>query len=32
MPVALTAELVDEYMGSILEAAKTGDLNLIKSL
>ena len=32
MPVPLTAELVDEYMGSILKAAETGDLNLIKSL
>jgi alcohol dehydrogenase len=32
MPVPLTAELVDEYMGSILFAAKTGELNLIKTL
>ena len=31
MPVALTAEAVDEYMGPILESAKTGDLSLIKS-
>ena len=32
MPVPLTADKVDEYMGSILKAAQTGDLNLIKSL
>ncbi len=32
MPVPLTAELVDEYMGSILEAARTGDLETIKNL
>jgi alcohol dehydrogenase len=32
MPVPLTAELVDEYMGSILSAAETGDLEIIKSL
>ncbi|MBL7007202.1 MAG: iron-containing alcohol dehydrogenase [Spirochaetia bacterium] len=31
MPVALTADEVDEYMGPILEAAKTGDLSLIKN-
>ncbi len=30
MPVPLTAELVDEYMGPVLRAAATGDLNLIK--
>ncbi len=29
MPVALTAETVDPYMGPILQAAKTGDLDLI---
>ena len=28
MPVPMTAETVDEYMGPILLAAKTGDLNL----
>ncbi|OGV70439.1 MAG: hypothetical protein A3K19_12675 [Lentisphaerae bacterium RIFOXYB12_FULL_65_16] len=32
MPVALTADLVDEYMGLVLEAAKTGDLGLIRNL
>ena len=30
MPVPLTAELVDEYMGPILRAAVTGDFSLIK--
>ena len=32
MPVPLTAELVDEYMGPVLEAAKTGDLSVIRNL
>jgi alcohol dehydrogenase len=32
MPVPLTAEMVDEYMGPILEAAKTGDLGLIRNV
>jgi alcohol dehydrogenase class IV len=32
MPVPLTAETVDEYMGPILEAARTGDLSLIKNV
>lgn len=32
MPVPLTAELVDEYMGSILQAARTGDLTGVKNL
>jgi len=32
MPVPMTVEMVDEYMGSILEAAKTGDLSLIKNV
>lgn len=32
MPVALTAETVDEYMGPILQAAKTGDLAIIKNV
>ena len=32
MPVPLTAEQIDEYMGPILQAAKTGDLSLIKNL
>ncbi|HHH75404.1 MAG TPA: iron-containing alcohol dehydrogenase, partial [Phycisphaerae bacterium] len=31
MPVPLSADTVDEYMGPILQAAKTGDLNLIKT-
>ena len=30
MPVPLTAEHVDTYMGPILQAAKTGDFGLIK--
>jgi alcohol dehydrogenase len=32
MPVPLSAALVDEYMTPILEAAKTGDFNLIKNM
>jgi len=32
MPVPLTAELVDDYMGPILQAAQTGNLELIKTL
>jgi len=32
MPVSLNASLVDEYMGPILEAAKTGNFDLIKML
>ena len=32
MPVPLTAEMVDEYMGPILQAAKTGNLDLIKNV
>jgi len=32
MPVPLTAELVDEYMGSVLAAAETGKLEEIKTL
>lgn len=31
MPVSLTAEMVDEYMGPILQAARTGDLTTIKN-
>lgn len=31
MPVPMTAEMVDEYMAPILEAAKTGNLSLIKN-
>ncbi len=32
MPVPLTAEMVDEYMGSVLEAARDGNLNAIKNV
>ena len=32
MPVPLNASLIDEYMGPILKAAQTGDLQLIKNL
>jgi alcohol dehydrogenase len=32
MPVPLNADLIDEYMGPILEAAKTGDLQLIRNV
>lgn len=32
MPVPMTAEMVGEYMGPILEAAATGDLNRIRNL
>jgi alcohol dehydrogenase class IV len=32
MPVPLTAERVDEYMGPVLEAARQGDLSLIRNL
>ena len=32
MPVPLTAELVDEYMGAVLQAATNGDLSVIKNL
>lgn len=32
MPVPLMAELVDDYMGPVLEAGKTGDLSVIKNL
>lgn len=32
MPVALTAGTVDTYMGPVLEAAKTGNLDLIKNV
>jgi len=31
MPVPLTAEMIDEYMGPILQAASTGDLTLIRN-
>ncbi len=32
MPAPLTAEMVDEYMGPVLEAARDGDLTLIKNV
>jgi alcohol dehydrogenase class IV len=32
MPVPMTAEMVDEYMGPILRAAATGDVTLIKNV
>jgi len=32
MPVPLTAEMVDDYMGLVLEAAREGDLSLIKNV
>ena len=32
MPVPLTAEMVDEYMGPVLEAARDGDLTRIKNV
>ncbi len=32
MPVPLTADMVDEYMGAVLQAARDGDLSLIKSV
>ncbi len=32
MPVPLTAEMVDEYMGPILEAATTGNLAVIRNV
>ena len=32
MPVPLSAETVDEYMGPVLEAAATGDFGLIRNM
>ncbi|NIO10931.1 MAG: iron-containing alcohol dehydrogenase [Deltaproteobacteria bacterium] len=32
MPVPLTADMVDEYMGSVLEAARDGNLSIIKNV
>jgi len=32
MPVPLNASLIDEYMGPILQAARDGDLQVIKNL
>jgi len=32
MPVPLTAEMVDDYMGPVLEAARDGDLSIIRNV
>ena len=32
MPVPLSADTVDEYMGSVLEAARIGDFKLVKNM
>jgi alcohol dehydrogenase class IV len=32
MPVPLTADMIDEYMGPILRAAQSGDLSMIKNV
>jgi len=32
MPVPLTVEMVDKYMGSVLEAARVGNLSLIRNV
>ena len=32
MPVPLTAEMVDDYMGPVLEAAREGELSLIRNV
>jgi alcohol dehydrogenase len=32
MPVPLTAEMVDDYMGPVLEAAREGDLSIIRNV
>jgi alcohol dehydrogenase len=32
MPVPLTVEMIDDYMGPILEAARDGNLELIKNV
>jgi alcohol dehydrogenase class IV len=32
MPIPLNADLIDEYMAPILEAARTGDFSMIKNL
>ena len=32
MPIPLTAEMVDDYLGPTLEAAKYGDLRLVKNI
>ncbi|HUS71234.1 MAG TPA: iron-containing alcohol dehydrogenase [Anaerolineae bacterium] len=32
MPVPVTADMADEYLGSVLEAARVGDLSLIRNV
>jgi hypothetical protein len=32
MPVPLSADTVEEYMGPVLEAAKTGDFSVIRNM
>jgi alcohol dehydrogenase len=32
MPISMTADMVDEYMGPVLRAAATGDVSLIRSV
>jgi alcohol dehydrogenase len=32
MPVPLTADMIDEYMGPVLQAAKAGELGIIKNV
>jgi len=32
MPVPLSASMVDEYMAPVLQAAETGDFDLIKDI
>ena len=32
MPIPLTSEMIDDYMGPILEAARDGNLSLIKNV
>jgi alcohol dehydrogenase len=32
MPVPLTAEMVDDYMAPVLEAAREGELSLVRNV
>lgn len=32
MPIPLTADMIDEYMGPILAAAQNGDISVIKNV
>jgi hypothetical protein len=32
MPIPLTAEMIDRYMGNVLESAVTGDLGIIENI